>query len=241
LIKVNARVGGRGDDSSCMTSHFPQLYEAILSGDTPAARALTEQALGEGVDALELVQRAMGPAMEEAGRRFECNDYFVPELLLASRAMKACMEPIRPLLASRGSEPIARVVIGAVRGDLHDIGKNLVAALLEGGGFEVTDLGVNVPPEKFVSTAKETHSQLVAMSALLTTTMSSMRSTIEALQQAGMRSQIKIMVGGAPVNADFARKIGADGYGTNAVEALALARKLLGPTRKVAGDERGEA
>jgi 5-methyltetrahydrofolate--homocysteine methyltransferase len=210
-----------------MTSDLPQLYEAILSGDTPAAQALTKKALAEGVDALDLVHRAMGPAMEEAGRRFECNDYFVPELLLASRAMKACMEPIRPLLARQGAAPIARVVIGAVRGDLHDIGKNLVAALLEGGGFEVTDLGVNVPPEKFVATARETNSQIVAMSALLTTTMSSMRNTIEALQQAGMRPHTKIMVGGAPVNSDFARTIGADGYGSNAVEAVALARKLL--------------
>jgi corrinoid protein of di/trimethylamine methyltransferase len=204
------------------------LYEAVLTGDATAARAITEQALAAKVDPLVLVHDAMTPAMAEVGRRFECNEYFVPELLLSARAMKSALELIRPLLVAQGSEPVGRVVIGTVKGDLHDIGKNLVAAMLEGGGFEVIDLGVNVTPEKFVATAKEKNAHIVAMSALLTTTMLSMKATIEALAQAGLRPKVKVLIGGAPITPRFANEIGADGCGASAAEAVAVARKALG-------------
>ncbi|MEW6158476.1 MAG: corrinoid protein [Verrucomicrobiota bacterium] len=203
------------------------LHDAVLHGNAQDARRLTEQALAEGADPLVLVHDAMMPAMDEAGRRFETSEFFVPELLLAARAMKAALELVRPLLAQRGDKPIGRVVIGTVRGDLHDIGKNLVAALLEGGGFDVIDLGVNVPPEKFVAVAREREAQIVALSALLTTTMPAMKNTIDALDEAGLRSRVKIFVGGAPVTQKFADDIGADGYSANAPGAVALARKAL--------------
>jgi 5-methyltetrahydrofolate--homocysteine methyltransferase len=204
------------------------LYDSVITGDAKAARAITEQALTEGIEPLRLVNECLVPAMDEVGRRFECSEYFVPELLLSARAMKAALELVRPLLAARGAEPTGRVVIGTVKGDLHDIGKNLVAALLEGGGFEVTDLGVNVAPEKFLSTAKERNAHIVAMSALLTTTMLAMRTTIDAFQQAGLRASVKILVGGAPVTQRFADEIGADGYSDNAVGAVALAKRAVG-------------
>jgi 5-methyltetrahydrofolate--homocysteine methyltransferase len=205
----------------------PQLYDAIVTGDAKTARAITEQALADGADPLELVNRFMSPAMDEVGARFERSEYFVPELLLSARAMKAGMELLRPLLAARGTEPVGRVVIGTVRGDLHDIGKNLVAALLEGGGFEVHDLGVNVPPEKFIDAIKVYNAQILGMSALLTTTMLSMKGPIAALETAGLRDSVKVIIGGAPITPDFARQIGADGYGANAVEAVAIAKELV--------------
>src|SRR5689334_18940821 len=142
-----------------------QLYQAVLAGDAVSARSLTEEALAEGIDPLELVNRCMIPAMAEAGRRFECNEYFVPELLTAARAMKNSLELLKPLLIARGAKTAGRVAIGTVKGDLHDIGKNLVASLLEGGGFEVLDLGVNVPPERFIAAIKEKGAQVVAISA----------------------------------------------------------------------------
>ncbi|MBI4660577.1 MAG: corrinoid protein [Verrucomicrobia bacterium] len=207
--------------------NLQQLYESILSGDAKQARALTEQALTAGVDPLRLVNDFMAPAMDEVGRRFESNEYFVPELLLSARAMKSALELIRPLLVARGEKPTGRVVIGTVKGDLHDIGKNLVAAMLEGGGFEVIDLGVNVPPEKFIATAKEKNAHIVAMSALLTTTMLSMKSTIEAIKEAGLRDRLKVLVGGAPITQKFAAEIGADGYCDNAAGAVGLAKQTM--------------
>jgi 5-methyltetrahydrofolate--homocysteine methyltransferase len=203
-----------------------QLYTAVLEGNAKAARAITEESLAAGVDPQVLVTQHMIPAMDEAGRRFECNEFFVPELLIAARAMKASLELIRPLLAARGTEPAGRVVIGTVKGDLHDIGKNLVAAMLEGGGFEVNDLGVDVAPERFVGAVQEKGAGLVALSALLTTTMPSMRGTIEALAAAGLRARVKVMVGGAPLTQRYADEIGADGYSENAAGAVALARRL---------------
>ncbi len=203
------------------------LSRAILTGDAGTARDLTQQALAAGVDPLVLVNEHMIPAMAEVGRRYECNEYFVPELLLSARAMKASLELIRPLLVASGREPAARVAIGTVKGDLHDIGKNLVAAMLEGGGFEVIDLGVNVAPEQFVAAVKEKHARIVAMSALLTTTMPSMKTTIEALEAAGVRRQVKVLVGGAPITQRFADEIGADGYSENAPGAVTLARRAL--------------
>jgi 5-methyltetrahydrofolate--homocysteine methyltransferase len=169
----------------------------------------------------------MMPAMAEVGRRFECSEYFVPELLMAARAMKAALELLRPLLAASGAEPAGRVVIGTVQGDQHDIGKNLVAAMLEGGGFEVTDLGVNVSPQKFVTAIREKNPQILALSALLTTTMPAMKTTIEAVVQAGLRAKVKILVGGAPITRHYADEIGADGYGDNAATSVALARQVL--------------
>lgn len=204
-----------------------QLYEAVVNGDAKAAHALTQEALNEGVDPLTLVNEHMIPAMDEVGRRFESNEYFVPELLISARAMKASLDLIRPILTARGDKPMGRVAIGTVKGDLHDIGKNLVASLLEGGGFEVFDLGVNVSPEKFIESVKERNANIIAMSALLTTTMPAMRTTIEALKQAGVREQVKVLIGGAPITQKYADEIGADGYSENAVGAVALAKKAV--------------
>jgi corrinoid protein of di/trimethylamine methyltransferase len=204
-----------------------QLYESVVSGDAKKTQALTQQALAEGVDPLKLVNEYMVPAMDEVGRRFEANEYFVPELLISARAMKAALEIIRPLLTARGDQPLGRVAIGTVKGDLHDIGKNLVGSLLEGGGFEVIDLGVNVTPEKFIATINEKHANIIAMSALLTTTMPSMKTTIDALTQAGVRSKVKVLIGGAPITQKYADEIGADGYSENAVGAVALAKKAV--------------
>lgn len=204
-----------------------QLHDAVVNGDAKLSAAITQQAIDEGVDPLKLVNESMIPAMEEVGRRFETNEYFVPELLISARAMKAALALIRPLLAAKGSQPAGRVAIGTVKGDLHDIGKNLVASLLEGGGFEVFDLGVNVSPEKFIETVKEKNANIVAMSALLTTTMTAMKTTVEALKHAGVRDQVKVLIGGAPITQKYADEIGADGFSENAVGAVALARKAV--------------
>ncbi len=203
-----------------------QLYEAVVSGDAKTSHSLTEQALAEGVDPLKLVNEYLVPAMDEVGRRFEANEYFVPELLISARAMKAALELIRPLLTARGDKPLGRVAIGTVKGDLHDIGKNIVAAMLEGAGFEVTDLGADVPADRFVEAVRSRQVNLVCLSALLTVTMPAMKTTIEALESAGVRGHVKVMVGGAPVTQRFAEQIGADGYSENAAGAVALARKL---------------
>lgn len=206
-----------------------RLYDAVLSGDNKTSIAVTKEALAENADPLEMIQKYMIPAMAEVGRRFECEDYFVPELLLSARAMKGALEMLRPLLAERGNEPAGRVVIGTVKGDLHDIGKNLVSSLLEGGGFEVYDLGADVTPERFVQAVREKRANIVCLSALLTVTMPSMRNTIEALKEAGLRDQVKVLIGGAPVTPQFAREIGADGYGENASVAVNLARSMATP------------
>jgi 5-methyltetrahydrofolate--homocysteine methyltransferase len=169
----------------------------------------------------------MIPAMDEVGKRFEAEDYFVPELLLSGRAMKGALEVLRPLLAASGAEPAGKVIIGTVKGDLHDIGKNLVAAMLEGAGFEVTDLGTDVAPEKFAEAILTKGANIVCLSALLTVTMPAMRTTLEALQSAGVRDKVKVMIGGAPVTDQYAREIGADSYSENASAAVATARRLV--------------
>jgi len=204
-----------------------RLHDAILNGDLKTSVAVTREAIEAKVEAMELVSHYMVPAMDEVGRRFECEDYFVPELLLSARAMKGALELLRPLLAAEGAKSAGRVVIGTVKGDLHDIGKNIVGAMLEGGGFEVIDLGSDVAPQKFVDTVKERNPNLLCLSTLLTVTMPSMKTTIEALKQAGVRDGVKVLVGGAPVTSDFAREIGADGYGESAAVAVTLARKLV--------------
>jgi 5-methyltetrahydrofolate--homocysteine methyltransferase len=206
---------------------YKPLYDAIVQGDWTGARKIAEQAVSDGADPWKLVTDFMTPAMDEVGRRFEGEEFFIPELLLAARAMKAALEVLRPRLAGTGARPAARVVIGTVQGDLHDIGKNLVAAMLEGAGFDVIDLGVNVPPAKFVQTVREREATIVALSALLTTTMPSMRTTIQGLKEAGLRDRVKVLVGGAPVTQRYADEIGADGYGGTAPAAVTLARKVL--------------
>jgi corrinoid protein of di/trimethylamine methyltransferase len=204
-----------------------KLTEAVLNGDAKAAVAITQEALAANVDPQDLVTKYMIPAMDEVGRRFEAGDCFVPELLISARAMKASLELIRPLLAAKGAKPIGRVVIGTVKGDLHDIGKNLVSSMLEGAGFEVIDLGVDVPAERIINTIKTNKVDLIALSALLTTTMPSMKVVIEELKKAGVRDQVKVIVGGAPVTQRYANEIGADGYSDNANGAVGLARRLV--------------
>ena len=208
-------------------SDYSELYNAILTGNAKKAEEVTKAALAEKADPSELVQKHMIPAMDEVGKRFECNEYFVPELLIAARAMKTALQLIAPLLAEAGTEPVGYVVIGTVQGDLHDIGKNLVASMLEGGGFKVIDLGVDVPPERFVEAASEKEGTIVALSALLTTTMTMMKTVIEALEKAGVRQKTKVIIGGAPITQQYADEIGADGYSDNASAAVALARKLV--------------
>jgi 5-methyltetrahydrofolate--homocysteine methyltransferase len=202
------------------------LSDAILTGDAKTARDITEKALAAGVDPLVLVNEHMIPAMAEVGRRYECNEYFVPELLISARAMKSSLELIRPLLVASGREPAGRVAIGTVKGDLHDIGKKLVAMMLEGSGFEIIDLGIDVPPEKFVEAARQ-GAKVVALSALLTTTMPNMKHVIDAIQQAGLRDQTRIIIGGAPVNQAYADQIGADGYAPDASSAVRKVRELI--------------
>jgi 5-methyltetrahydrofolate--homocysteine methyltransferase len=208
-------------------SDYAELYDAIIKGNAKKAEEVTRAALAAKADPAELVQKYLIPAMDEVGQKFECSEYFVPELLTAARAMKTSLELISPLLAARGSEPIGRVVIGTVQGDLHDIGKNLVASMLEGGGFQVIDLGVDVPPERFVQAAREKDGTIVAISSLLTTTMTMMKNVIKALEQAGLRDKTRVIIGGAPITQQFADSIGADGYSDNASAAVNLARKLV--------------
>ena len=205
-----------------------KLYDAILNGETKNAIALTREALEGGSDPLDLVTAYMAPAMDEAGKRFECEEYFVPELMRSAQAMKGSLELIRPRLVASGAEPAGRVVIGTVRGDRHDIGKNLVSSMLEGGGFEVRDLGIDVAPEKFVQAVRDHNPDLVCLSTLLTVTMRSIPLTIQALKDAGVRDRVRVLVGGAPVTEEWALSVGADGYGANAAAAVPLARRMVG-------------
>lgn len=204
-----------------------ELYDAILTGNMPKAIEVTTAALEAGVSAKSLVQEQMIPAMDEVGARFERNEFYVPQLIVAARAMKESLKILTPALLESGVESAGRVVIGTVKGDNHDIGKNLVASLLEGAGFEVVDLGINVPADKFVEAASGNAGTILAMSALLTTTMGEMRKVIDALAEAGLRDQVKVMIGGAPVTQQFADQIGADGYSDNASAAVSLARQLV--------------
>jgi corrinoid protein of di/trimethylamine methyltransferase len=204
-----------------------ELFEAILNGDAKRAHAATEMALAEGAEPMQLIADSMVPAMDEVGKLFEAEEYFVPELLLAGRAMKSAMELIKPLLVASGQKMAVRIIIGTVKGDLHDIGKNIVASMLEGSGFEVIDLGADVSPEAFVAAVKERQPHIVCMSALLTVTMPAMKTTIDALSKAGVRTQVKVLLGGAPVTSQYAKEIGADGYSENANGAVGLVKSLL--------------
>ncbi len=204
------------------------LAEAIISGNQQEAVRLTQEALDEGVPADKILNEGLIAGMEVVGEKFKKNEFYVPEVLIAARAMKSAMELLRPALAETGVEPIGTVVIGTVQGDLHDIGKNLVAMMLEGGGFRVVDLGVDVAPEKFVEAVQKEGAQIVGLSALLTTTMPAMKDTIAALEQAGIRDQVKVLIGGAPVTQEYADEIGADGYAPDAASAVDKAKQLIG-------------
>ena len=204
------------------------IYEAILNGDAKKAEAEVRAALEAKMPAEEILHKACIPAMGEVGRLFEAGEKFVPEMLISARAMQAGMNLLRPHLAQEDVRSAGKVVIGTVAGDLHDIGKNLVGMMLKGTGFDVIDLGTDVSPQKFVDAVKANQPQMIGMSALLTTTMPSMKTTIEALTEAGLRDRVKVMIGGAPITQDFASEIGADGYAPDASSGARKAKELLG-------------
>jgi len=210
-----------------MEEILKKLNDAVLAGDASGVKTLVQDALDAGVDAGVVLNQGMIAAMQEVGRRFEAGEYFVPEMLIAARAMQGGMGLLKPHLQQSDVQSAGKVVIGTVRGDLHDIGKNLVALMLEGAGFEITDLGTDVPAEKFVAVVKEKQPDIVALSALLTTTMPSMKATIEALTAAKLRDGVKVIIGGAPVTEAYAAQIGADGYSPDASRAVGLAKSLL--------------
>lgn len=205
-----------------------QIYERVIAGDAPGVKQLVEQAVSEGVSPSQIISRYLIAAMAEVGARFERQEFYVPEMLIAARAMQTGLAVLKPLLVEGELKSAGRVVMGTVKGDLHDIGKNLVSMMLEGAGFEVTDLGVDVPPERFVDAVREKKPDLVGMSALLTTTMPTMGSTIKALVEAGLRDSVKVMVGGAPLTQGYAEQVGADGYAPDAASAVGKARELVG-------------
>jgi 5-methyltetrahydrofolate--homocysteine methyltransferase len=203
-----------------------ELYNAILEGQRDIAKEKVEQALADGMEAGEVLD-VMVTAMGEVGRLFEEGEYFVPEMLIAARAMKTGMEILKPKLVDADIQPAGLVVAGTVKGDLHDIGKNLVLMMLEGAGFQIVDLGSDVAPETFVAAVKEHQPDFLAISALLTTTMPGMQTTIEALKAAGVRDQVKVLIGGAPITDAYAEKIGADGYAPDASRAVKLAKSMV--------------
>lgn len=201
------------------------LADAVVNGDQTAAMELTKAAIDEGAAAKTILDDGLIAAMDDVADRWKRNEFYIPEVLIAARAMKSAMEILEPELVKAGVEPVGKFLIGTVQGDLHDIGKNLVAMMLKGAGFEVTDIGVDVPPEKFIEQAKATGVQLIGMSALLTTTMPAMEKTLKALRDAGVSA--KIMIGGAPVTQGYADKIGANGYAPDAASAVDLAKSLV--------------
>jgi 5-methyltetrahydrofolate--homocysteine methyltransferase len=210
-----------------MDAKTQEIYNAVIEGNAPSVQAAVKAALDEGLDPASLLNEGMIAAMREVGKRFEEGDYYVPEMLIAARAMQSGLALLKPHLVDAGVQPVGRVALGTVKGDLHDIGKNLVGMMLEGGGFEVIDLGTDVDPEKFVEVVKQKQVQLIGLSALLTTTMPNMKNTIDTLQSAGVRDQVKVIVGGAPVTEDYAMKIGADGFSTDASQAVTVAKTLM--------------
>jgi 5-methyltetrahydrofolate--homocysteine methyltransferase len=210
-----------------MESQIQELFQAILDGDKNSATTRVQAALDSNIDPSLILNDGMISAMSEVGRLFEQGDYFVPEMLISARAMQAGLAVLKPYLAQSNILSTGKVVIGTVKGDLHDIGKNLVAMMLEGAGFEVIDLGTDVAPEKFVEAVKSEKPDFVALSALLTTTMPNMKATIGAIQSAGLRDQVKIIIGGAPVTAAYADQIGADGFSPDASRAATLAKTMV--------------
>ncbi len=206
---------------------FKAVSDALIAGNAPKVKELVEKGIAEGVDPASLVNEGLIPGMAVIGERFKKNEVYVPEVLIAARAMHAGLNILKPLLAEANVQGLATVVIGTVKGDLHDIGKNLVAMMMEGAGFQVVDIGIDVPPDKFVEKVKETNAEFVALSALLTTTMPAMKDTIEALKAAGIRDQVKVLIGGAPVTQKYADEIGADGYAPDASSAVDVAKSLM--------------
>ncbi len=204
------------------------IKQSVVVGDAQGAADGTRKALAENVPAETILKEALIPGMEKVGDLFAQGEYFVPELLLAARAMSAALDGLRSLLVGSGYEPVGKVVMGTVHGDLHDIGKKLVSIMLEGSGFEVVDLGADVAPERFVEAARKSGAKLVGLSSLLTTTLPAMEATVRALREAQLAGGVGVMVGGAPVTDAFARQIGADGYAPDASSAAALARRLVG-------------
>ena len=204
-----------------------KIYEAVINGSSDVVVNLVRAAIEEGESAETILNDGLISAMGEIGKLYEQGDLFVPEMLIAARAMQAGMGEIKPLLVKDGIESTGKVVIATVKGDLHDIGKNLVAMMLEGSGFEVIDLGTDVPTEEFIKVIAEQKPEIVGMSALLTTTMPSMKEVIEALDDSNLRDSVKVMIGGAPVTDDFAKEIGADGFAADASRAVSLAKSLL--------------
>jgi methylmalonyl-CoA mutase cobalamin-binding domain/chain len=204
-----------------------ELYDKTLTGNGPAVLELTRTGLDQGLGPETLLYEALIPALEEVGARFERGDFFVPEMLIAGKAMAGALEILRPLLAETGAEPIGTVVIGTVKGDVHDIGKNLVNIMFEGAGFQVIDLGVQVSPEKFVDAVKVHKPDIVGFSAFLTTTMPMFKANINALTKAGLRDRVIVMVGGAPVTQEYADVVGADGYAADASAAVVKAKELI--------------
>lgn len=204
-----------------------QLANDIISGKAPAAEAKTQQALDENISPAKILNEGLIAGMNIVGEKFKNNEFYVPEVLIAARAMKAGMKILRPKLIESGVEPIAKIILGTVKGDLHDIGKNLVGMMLEGAGFEVIDMGVDVTPEKFIQAIKQNNAQAIGMSALLTTTMLNMKSTIEKMNEDGIRRAIKVLIGGAPVTQSYADEIGADGYAPDAASAVTLVKNVL--------------
>ncbi len=211
-----------------MSKILERIATCILEGDVEQTAKLVKRALDEGTPAGEIMDNGLLIGMNEVGVRFKAGDMFVPEVLMSAEAMQAGTTQIRPLLLASGSKQAGKVLLGTVKGDLHDIGKNLVSMMCEGAGFEVIDLGFNAEPEAFVEAIKKHQPQVVGMSAMLTTTMRAMGYTIKAIEEAGLRDRVKIMVGGAPVDADFSKRIGADGYGSNAPAGADLAKKFVG-------------
>lgn len=210
-----------------MEQTLEPIYKAVLNGDKDAATENVQAALDTGTDAGVILQEALIPAMGEVGRLFEAGEYYVPEMLIAARAMQAGLAILKPLLVDSDIKPTGKVAIGTVKGDLHDIGKNLVGMMLEGSGFEICDLGTDVSPEKFIGAINDEEVDIIAMSALLTTTMPMMEATIKAVDEAGLRDTVKIIVGGAPVTNEYAEKIGADGFAPDASQAASLAKSLM--------------
>ena len=207
------------------------IEESVVEGNVEQVKELTEKAIADGMDVATILDDGLIAGMGAIGEQFERKEAYVPELLLSARAMRAGMELLEPLLVSSGVEPKGKVALGTVKGDIHNIGKDLVGIMLKGAGFEITDLGVDVPPEKFVEVVRKGETGIVGMSGLLTTTLPLMKTTIEALDAAGFKGQVKIMIGGALVTQDYADRIGADGYAANAPEAVSKAKELLGLER----------
>lgn len=206
---------------------FEELAGNLIKGDAPGTEALTIRALEQGVAPSEVLNKGLIAGMEVVGTKFKNNEFYVPEVLIAARAMKAGMKVLRPKLVESGVKPLGRFVVGTVKGDLHDIGKNLVAMMMEGAGFEVIDLGADVPSEKFIAAIKEKNASVIGMSALLTTTMLQMKDVVATLKANGLKDSVKVIVGGAPLNQSYADEIGADGYAPDAASAVDLVKKLL--------------